>query len=69
MLVDYKGRTLTLGKRVRVEQDIPSADGMLYKHTIVKLNELNIDTKKVQVQDRSGKLWWIEPTQISCSFL
>ena len=46
MLVDYKGRTLTLGRRVRVEQDIPSADGMLYKHTIVKLNELNIDTKK-----------------------
>ena len=69
MLVDYKGRTLTLGKRVRVEQDIPSADGMLYKHTIVKLNELNIDTKKVQVQDRSGKLWWIPSNQVSASFL
>ena len=69
MLRDYRGRTLKVGKRVRVEEDIPSADGMLYKHTIVKLNEFNVDTKKIRVQDRSGKLWWVEPTQVSCSFL
>ena len=69
MLVDYKGRTLTVGKRVRVEQDIPSENGMLYKNSIVKLDEMNTKTKKVRVTDSLGKVWWIEPTQVSCSFL
>tara|TARA_Y100000004_G_scaffold194769_1_gene260160 strand:- start:553 stop:762 length:210 start_codon:yes stop_codon:yes gene_type:complete len=69
MLVDYKGRTLTVGKRVRIEEDIPSAEGMLYKHSIVKLDEMNAKTKKVRVTDSLGKVWWIEPTQVSCSFL
>ena len=66
-LVDYKGRTLKIGQRVRVENDIPSENGMLYKHSIVKVEAFN--ENKVQVQDRSGKLWWIEPNEVSCSFL
>ncbi len=69
MLVDYKGRTLTVGKRVRIEQDIPSENGMLYKNSIVKLDEMNTKTKKVRVTDSLGKVWWIEPTHVSCSFL
>ena len=69
MLVDYKGRTLEVGKRVRVEMDIPSENGMLYKHSIVKLDEFNDSTKKIRVTDNLGKVWWIEPTQVSCSFL
>ena len=69
MLVDYKGRTLTVGKRVRIEEDIPSAEGMLYKHSIVKLDEFNDSTKKIRVTDNLGKVWWIEPSQVSCSFL
>ena len=69
MLVDYKGRTLTVGNRVRIDQDIPSENGMLYKHSIVKLDEFNNKTKKIRVTDRVGKVWWIEPTQVSCSFL
>ena len=69
MLRDYKGRTVEVGKRVRVEEDIPSAEGMLYKNTIVKLDEFNIKSKKIRVTDNSGKIWWIEPTAVSCSFL
>ena len=69
MLVDYKGRTLTVGKRVRIEQDIPSENGMLYKDSIVKLDEWNDKTKQIRVTDNTGKIWWIEPTQVSCSFL
>ena len=69
MLVDYKGRTLTVGKRVRVEQDIPSENGMLYRNSIVKLDEWNDTTKKIRVTDNLGKVWWIEPTQVSASFL
>ena len=68
-LVDYKGRTLTIWKRVRIENDISSPNGMLYKHSIVKLDELNEVTKKIRVTDNLGKVWWIAPTQVSCSFL
>ena len=68
-LVDYKGRTLKVGKRVCVQNDIPSENGMLYKHSIVKLDEWNENTKKIRVTDNLGKVWWIEPTQVSCSFL
>jgi hypothetical protein len=68
-LVDYKGRNLVVGNRVCVQEDIPSANGMLYKNSIVKLDEFNDTTKKIRVTDRTGKVWWIEPTQVSCSFL
>ena len=64
---DVKGRTLKLKDRVRIEQDIPSVDGMLYKDTIVKVDSL--DESKVRVQDKSGKLWWVAYNQVSASFL
>ena len=68
-LIDHKGRTLKVGKRVCVQVDIPSENGMLYKHSIVKLDERNETTRKIRVTDNLGKVWWIEPTQVSCSFL
>ena len=69
MLVDYRGRTLELGQRVRIEEDIPSPNGMLYKNSVVKLDEFNFKTKKIRVTDSLGKVWWVEPTQVSSSFL
>ena len=69
MLVDYKGRGLEVGKRVCVQEDIPSENGMLYKNSVVKLDEWNETKKKIRVTDNLGKVWWIEPTQVSCSFL
>ena len=68
-LVDYKNRKLKVGERVRIEKDIPTIDGMLYKNTIVKLDEWNDSTNKIRVTDSMGKIWWIAPTQVSCSFL
>ena len=67
MLVDYKGRGLKVGQRVRVEIDVPSENGMLYKNTIVKVEAL--EESKLRVQDRSGKLWWVNYSQVSASFL
>ena len=64
---DVRGTILKIGKRVCVQEDIPSVNGMLYKNTIVKVEAL--DESKVQVQDRSGKLWWVQYTQVSASFL
>ena len=64
---DVKGTLLEIGNRVRIEQDIPTIDGMLYKHTIVKVDSL--EEGKLRVQDRSGKLWWVQYSQVSASFL
>ena len=69
MLVDNKNRSMEVGQRVRVEVDIPTADGMLYKDSIVKIDEWNDSTKKIRVTDNIGKVWWIAPSQVSCSFL
>ena len=68
-LVDYRNRELKLGQRVRVEVDIPSENGMLYKDSIVKLDEFNNKQNKIRVTDSLGKVWWIEPSQVSSSFL
>ena len=64
---DIKGKLLEVGERVCIQEDIPSVNGMLYKNTICKVE--GFDTKKVQVQDRSGKLWWVAYNQVSASFL
>ena len=40
---------------------------MLYKNTIVKVEAL--EESKLRVQDRSGKLWWVQYSQVSASFL
>ena len=68
-LVDYRNRELSLGQRVRIEEDIPSENGMLYKDSIVKLDEFNLKQKKIRVTDSLGKVWWVEPVQVSSSFL
>ena len=64
---DVKGSKLSVGKRVCIQQDIPSVDGMLYKNTICKIDSL--EESKLRVQDRSGKLWWVTGNQVSASFL
>ena len=68
-LVDYKRRKIRVGDRVRIQENIPSIDGMLYKDSIVKISEWNNKTEKIRVTDSVGKVWWIEPTQVSWSFL
>ena len=64
---DVRGRTLKTGERVCIQEDIPTIDGMLYKNSIVKVDSL--EESKLRVQDRSGKLWWVEYSQVSASFL
>ena len=66
-LFDNKNRELKIGDKVRVQKDIPSVDGMLYKNTICKVDSL--EEGKLRVQDRSGKLWWVNYSQVSASFL
>jgi len=58
-----------VGQKVCVQEDIPSVDGMLYKNTIAKIDEINVKTKKFRITDRVGKVWWVNANQISGSFL
>jgi|TARA_R110000824_G_scaffold50641_2_gene141222 hypothetical protein len=69
MLVDKKNREMEVGQRVCIQEDIASHEGMLYKDSIVKIDEWSNSTKKIRVTDSLGKVWWIEPSQVSCSFL
>ena len=64
---DVRGTKLKISDRVCIQEDIPSVDGMLYKHSIVKVEAL--EENKLRVQDRSGKLWWVGYNQVSASFL
>tara|TARA_R100001463_G_scaffold3592_2_gene14438 strand:- start:69 stop:269 length:201 start_codon:yes stop_codon:yes gene_type:complete len=64
---DVKGTKLKVSDRVCIQQDIPTVDGMLYKNTICKIDTL--EESKLRVQDRSGKLWWVQYSQVSASFL
>ena len=64
---DVRGTKLKISDRVCIQEDIPTIDGMLYKNSIVKVDSL--EEKKLRVQDRSGKLWWVEYNQVSASFL
>ena len=68
---DGRGKTFEfkVGQKVCVQEDIPSVDGMLYKNTIAKIDEINTKTKKFRITDRVGKVWWVNANQISGSFL
>ena len=70
-LKDGRGKTFEfkIGQKVCVQEDIPSVDGMLYKNTIAKIDEINTKTKKFRITDRVGKVWWVTANQISGSFL
>ena len=56
-----------VNRRFRVIRDVPSVDGMLYKDRIVKIDE--IKNNKLRVKCSLGKIWWVEPSQVSASFL
>ena len=68
-LRDHKNRELKIGERVRVEKDISSVNGMLYKNAIVKIDEHNQKENTIRVTDNVGKIWWIDPSDVSSSFL
>lgn len=67
-LVDYKNREIKVGSRVCIQHDIPSVDGMLYKNSIVKVDEFK-ENKGIRVIDNLGKIWWVNPSDVSSSYL
>ena len=69
ILVDYKQRELKVGQKVKVLENIPSVDGMLYENTIVKISEYDDTKETIRVTDGLGKIWWINPSVVSASLI
>ena len=68
--VDSRNRSLEIGQRVRIEEDVNDDDGgMLSKHSIVYLESFDYKTGKVNVKDRLGKVWDVDVSKTSSSFL
>ena len=44
---DVKNRVVKEGERVRIEVNVPSHDGMLYKDSIVTIDEISGDKARV----------------------
>tara|TARA_Y100000310_G_C20172698_1_gene574427 strand:+ start:312 stop:506 length:195 start_codon:yes stop_codon:yes gene_type:complete len=51
--------TFKIGDKVRVVKDIPSVDGMLYKGTKAKVDEMKFPDKDLRIIDEVGKIWYV----------
>ena len=60
---------MIVGDKVKVINDIPSINGMLREGTIVKIDEIRLDTNNVggniRVVDNLGKIWWVGGADIN----
>ena len=63
---------MKIGDKVKINKSIPSVNGMLHKDSIVKIDEITTSNPvrgSIRVTDSLGKIWWVEPNQVSSSFL
>ena len=59
---------MKIGDKVKIKKDIPNINGMLYKDSIVKIDEItdsNPVRGNIRVVDTLGKIWWVNSTDIS----
>ena len=68
-MIDSRGRQLKIGQKVRIERDIPSVDGMLHENTLVIIDEVGFPDKDMRVKDDLGKIWYINFSDVSASYL
>ena len=57
-------KVLKKGQKATVLRDIPSVDGMLYKGTIVTIDEIGFPDKDLRVKDDLGKIWYISLSDV-----
>ena len=53
---------MKIGDKVKIKKDIPNINVMLYKDSIVKVDEISAGSPfrgSVRVIDSLGKIWWI----------
>ena len=59
---------MKIGDKVKIKKDIPNINGMLYKDSIVKIDEVSGGSPfrgSVRVIDSLGKIWWISKEDIT----
>ena len=58
---------MKVGDKVKVNKDIQNINGMLYKDSIVKIDEISSGSPfrgPIRVIDNLGKIWWISKEDI-----
>ena len=63
---------MKVGDKVKITKDIPNINGMLYKDSIVKIDEISSGSPfrgSIRVIDSLGKIWWVNSTDISKEIL
>ena len=56
------------GDKVKIKKDIPNINGMLYKDSIVKIDEISGGSPfrgSIRVTDSLGKIWWINEEDVT----
>ena len=59
---------MKVGDKVKITKDIPNINGMLYKNSIVKIDEISSGSPfrgSIRVIDSLGKIWWIKKEDIN----
>ena len=59
---------MKIGDKVKIKKDIPNINGMLYKDSIVKIDEISDGSPfrgSVRVIDNLGKIWWLSKEDLN----
>jgi hypothetical protein len=59
---------MKIGDKVKIIKDIPNINGMLYKDSIVKIDEISSGSPfrgSIRVIDSLGKIWWVKKEDIN----
>ena len=57
-------KVLKKGQKVVINRDIPSVEGMLYRDSKVKIDEIGFPDRDIRVKDNVGKLWYVNLSDI-----
>lgn len=58
-----------IGQKLKIKNDIPSVNGMLYKDTVVTIDEIGFPDKDFRVKDNLGNIWYIDTSDVYLNFL
>ena len=59
---------MKVGDKVKIIKDIPNINGMLYKDSIVTIDEISSGSPfrgSIRVIDSLGKIWWVKKEDIN----
>ena len=60
---------MKINDKVKVNKDIPSINGMLYRGSIVQIDEITegktLMHGSIRVIDNLGKIWWVNEEDIN----